>query len=365
MPTFCGITVSLQSQYDALTIPEYPLTDEASPTPKLDDRVDELKKTADVQIPIYQSSQFWLSYTCPPPEDRSFRFYYFKLFIKDRCLVSWGTGEEEDWSGKTVFALYDGGHDFERRRVVEKRGFFFPSRGITGIEEQEMFEVRVFRSIARKREKGVIESFERAAFKDAGFYGGLTKDFSITKIGRLEKGECQRRYTYALLDPVDEPYVVFKYHAQGTNPTHSPSSSSSQDAVVPENEPSDRTGYETGLYRQLSVPPRKQLLLPPDSSDGARSLPVKKIRRGEHALDGDGARGSGASERGNNSEDEPRDWEIEAPSPVKADRTRLERADTPPSARAKNGSISLLRGVIANALRRRDGSGNSGNSEAI
>ncbi|KAK3622838.1 hypothetical protein LTR56_021970 [Elasticomyces elasticus] len=353
MPSLCGINVSLQSQYDALTIPEYPLADDASSMPKLDDRVDELKKTADVQIPIYQSSQFWLSYTCPPaPEGCTFRFYYFKLFVKDRYLVSWGTGEEEDWSGKTVFGLYDGGHDFERRRVVEKRGFFFPSRGITGIKEQEMFEVRVFRSIARKREKGVIESFERAAFKDAGFY--------ITKIGRLEKGEYQRRYTYALLDPVDEPYVVFKYHAQGATPTHSPSSSSSQDAVVPENEPSDRTGSETGLYRRLSVPPRKQLLLPPDSSDGARSLPVKKFRRSEHALDGDGARGSGASERGNHIEDEPRDWDIETPSPVKAERIRLERADTPPSARAKNGSISLLRGVIANALRRRDGSGNSG-----
>ncbi|KAK4961529.1 hypothetical protein LTR10_002019 [Elasticomyces elasticus] len=338
MPSLCGINVSLQSQYDALTIPEYPLADDASSMPKLDDRVDELKKTADVQIPIYQSSQFWLSYTCPPaPEGCSFRFYYFKLFVKDRCLVSWGTGEEEDWSGKTVFGLYDGGHDFERRRVVEKRGFFFPSRGITGIKEQEMFEVRVFRSIARKREKGVIESFERSAFKDAGFY--------ITKIGRLEKGEYQRHYTYALLDPVDEP--------------------SSQDAVVPENEPSDRIGSETGLYRRLSVPPRKQLLLPLDSSDGARSLPVKKIRRSEHALDGDGARDSGASERGNHIEDEPRDWEIETPSPVKAERIRLERADTPPSARAKNGSISLLRGVIANALRRRDGSGNSGNSEAI
>ncbi|KAK5708017.1 hypothetical protein LTR97_000557 [Elasticomyces elasticus] len=358
MPSLCGINVSLQSQYDALTIPEYPLADEASSTPKLDDRVNELKKTADVQIPIYQSSQFWLSYTCPPaPEDCSFRFYYFKLFVKDRCVVSWGTGEEEDWSGKTVFALYDGGHDFERRRVIEKRGFFFPSRGITGINEQEMFEVRVFRSIARKREKGVIESFERMAFKDAGFY--------ITKIGRLEKGECQRRYSYALLDPVDEPYVVFKYHAQGATPTHSPSSSSSQDAVVPENEPSNRTGSETGLYRRLSVPPRKQLLLPPDSSHGAQSLPVKKVRRVEDALNGDGSRRSGASEVGNQSEDESRDWEVETPSPVKADRIRLERPDTPPSARAKNGSISLLRGVIANALRRRDGSGNSGNSEAI
>ena len=36
------------------------------------------------------------------------------------------SGEQENWRGKTIFGLYDAGTDFEGKRVVEKRGLFFP-----------------------------------------------------------------------------------------------------------------------------------------------------------------------------------------------------------------------------------------------
>jgi len=183
MPTLRGISIALQSQYDALSIPEYTLSGHAIPDPySLASEVatpsasgsgntgtGEEHDTIDVQVPVYQSSQFWVSCSCPPPSsDGSFRFWSFKLFIGSQCLVSWGTSERENWSGKTMFALYDGGTDFERRRVVEKRGLFFPDRGSTRTHDGVALSIKVFRSVARKREKASIDAFDPKAYKGAG-----------------------------------------------------------------------------------------------------------------------------------------------------------------------------------------------------
>ena len=39
----------------------------------------------------------------------------------------------------------------------------------------------------------------------------LTYNPSFTSLGEVKKGDKQRMYKYALIDPVDEPYVTFKY----------------------------------------------------------------------------------------------------------------------------------------------------------
>ena len=188
----------------------------------------------------------------------------------------------------------------------------------------------------------------------------------------MSDGERGRRYTYALLDPVDKPYVVFKYHAQtGTTPSESPLlGMTSADAKVVQASSGPVSSSKTAvdltaglLRRDLAVPPRGPREQGPKSGHG--TLPVPIMKRGRRKNSGDGLGGNhpfsihGSANQ--DSADAPRSvWEIKTPSPVKTDRVRFERASTPPSARAKNGSISLLRGVIANALRRRDGSGGGG-----
>ncbi|KAK0783597.1 hypothetical protein LTR59_011733 [Friedmanniomyces endolithicus] len=417
MPTTRGISFSLLSQYDARALPESPLPilDQVTGRPQVrveakderpgprrqdeDGTVDQDEQThiTAVTIPIYPGSQFWMSYRCPRPpaplppsstsetataNDNSFRFWYFKVFAagrggKDVCLVSWGVGEREEWSGKTVLALFEG----RRRGDLEKRGFFFAAagarggygggggvEGVGGAVGEAMLEVRVYRSWARKRERSsggaAVGGFEEAAFREVGF--------EVPRIGRLSDGERGRRYTYALLDPVDKPYVVFKYHAQtGTTPSESPLlGMTSADAKVVQASSGPVSSSKTAvdltaglLRRDLAVPPRGPREQGPKSGHG--TLPVPIMKRGRRKNSGDGLGGNhpfsmhGSSNQ--DSADAPRsDWEIKTPSPVKTDRVRFERASTPPSARAKNGSISLLRGVIANALRRRDGSGTSG-----
>ncbi|KAK1075392.1 hypothetical protein LTR74_000354 [Friedmanniomyces endolithicus] len=350
-----------------------------------------------VSIPVYPNSQFWMSYRCPRPpaplppsstsetatgNDNSFRFWYFKVFAagrggKDVCLVSWGVGEREDWSGKTVFALFEG----RRKGGLEKRGFFFAAagarggygggggvEGVGGAVGEAMLEAMVYRSWARKRERSsggaAVGGFEEAAFREVGF--------DIPRIGRLGDDERGRRYTYALLDPVDKPYVVFRYYAQGTTtPPNSPllglTSLEAEDVQarsaavsVPEGAVDETPGR---LHRRLPVAPRG----PREQhvKSGHAKVPVTIMKRGHRESSGAGLEDEAPSSMyGNtasgNADAQPSKWEIKTPSPVKTDRVRFERASTPPSARAKNGSISLLRGVIANALRRRDGSGSSG-----
>ncbi len=149
MPTYKGINLILHSQYDAVTIPE-----RSSPAPD--------NNLIEIAVPNLPHSQFWLSYVCEPPRDDSFSFYFFKLFVQHRCVLSWGSGPNERWTGKTVFGFSDAGTDFEGRRVVAKTGFFFPA-----FSDGEGLEVRVFRARARKRE---VVRFGRL---DEGGKGGL------------------------------------------------------------------------------------------------------------------------------------------------------------------------------------------------
>ena len=111
-------------------------------------------------------------------------------------MLSWGVSEEEDWQGKVVCGFWDAGTDFEGKRVVEKRGLFFPQDEEAG----GGFEIRVFRAKARRREEVKHEMFQED--------GSALK---LTAIGRKKKGERQRFYTYALVDPREAPFVTFRY----------------------------------------------------------------------------------------------------------------------------------------------------------
>ena len=158
MPTYRSITLSLTSQYDVLTIPEYPppshpLDPFASLIPTL---IDQATSCVTVFVPTYPASQFWLSYSIAPPHPPR-ALYYFKLFLGGRELVSWGVGEEDGWKGRVVFALFEDvrGRGLFRQSLIERRAFYFGPeighRGHTVHDMNEIMEVRVFRSKARLR----------------------------------------------------------------------------------------------------------------------------------------------------------------------------------------------------------------------
>ena len=159
MPTHRSISIELESQY-GLAIPEVLSSASRKPVPISG-------RTITTSIPTLPSSQFWICYSCPlPPPPKpggdETRFYYFKLYVSGRNVLSWGVGEQENWRGKTIFGLYDAGTDFEGKRVVEKRGLFFPEA--KKMDDEGGFEIRVFRAKARKREEtsyDVFNQFER------------------------------------------------------------------------------------------------------------------------------------------------------------------------------------------------------------
>lgn len=171
MPTYRGISISLQSQYDALTLPEFgpPQASQAETPPRrryTDGRSPSSfsclapPRIAVVYVPIYSGSQFWINYACPVTDDKETKYFYFKLFIKGRCLLSWGVGEEEHLSGRVTFAIFDGGVDFHGKRVLEKRSFFFQNADAIQSRGGTNFEIQTFRSKARKREPAKFERFD-------------------------------------------------------------------------------------------------------------------------------------------------------------------------------------------------------------
>ena len=185
MPTFRSITLSLQSQHDAALLPEETIHPHPNTPPTNPATPSARTTTVTARVPTYPSSRFWICYSCPAPPPPAFsssssdnvpRFYFFKLYVGGRCLLSWGVGERDAWCGKTGFGLYDGGTDFEGRRVVVRRGFFFPSSSLvegegagSGSGSGGGFEVRVFRSFARRRERGVeVERFEDQGMEEGG-----------------------------------------------------------------------------------------------------------------------------------------------------------------------------------------------------
>ena len=105
MPTYRSISLKLISIFDLLVIGEYPPpsqpSDPFSTAPQL---IDTTTATVSTYIPNYPGSQFWLAYAIAPPYPPN-ALYYFKLLVNGVEVVSWGVDEEDEFKGKTMFAL--------------------------------------------------------------------------------------------------------------------------------------------------------------------------------------------------------------------------------------------------------------------
>ncbi|KAI9770071.1 MAG: hypothetical protein M1840_003521 [Geoglossum simile] len=156
MPTYRSITLSLISQYDFQSIPEYHLpSDDPSPPIGISDPnskihgdpkeayspADDSNHSIGVCAPIFPNSQFWLSFDAVRPAFPT-EYYFFKFFVDGKHFNSWGIGEESDWRGKMVFGLFANKYD-----QIERRNLTFGS----GVGLSGMIEVKVFRCFGRKR----------------------------------------------------------------------------------------------------------------------------------------------------------------------------------------------------------------------
>ncbi|KAL9005266.1 MAG: hypothetical protein Q9188_001935 [Gyalolechia gomerana] len=226
MPVYRNITINLVSQFDILNIPEYAppaaLDDPFSASPALVDN-----SLVSCYIPIYPLSQFWLSYSISAPHPPK-ALYYFKLFINDACVVSWGCGEENGFKGKTMYGLYDSGERWMGEPGIDARVFSFASEATTNRPMNntlgQVMEVRVYRARGRKRTKPDLKDFQDVIARPRtqsqtpqpkssrnqrrNIKGGI----SMLNAGMLPDDHPQRYYTFSLLDPLDLPFATFRWY---------------------------------------------------------------------------------------------------------------------------------------------------------
>ncbi|KAL9639943.1 MAG: hypothetical protein Q9164_000612, partial [Protoblastenia rupestris] len=220
MPTYRSITLSLISQYDILTIPEYaPPTYPNDPFSTAPTLVDTEHCLVSVYIPTYPSSQFWLSYSISPPHPPKL-LYYFKLYINGQETVCWGCGEDDGYKGKTMFGLYDTGITRGKKPVIEHRVLCFtPLRAEDDVAPNSLsnvMEIRVFRAKGRKRVSPELRPFHgppsdaKDGKQKAPRQNAMSDGIDLVNAGILPHKHPRRFYKYALLDPLDQPFATFR-----------------------------------------------------------------------------------------------------------------------------------------------------------
>ena len=183
MPTYRTITISLVSQFDIMTIPEYAPpkvpNDPFSEAPIL---VDTVKSLVSVYIPTYPSSQFWIYYSIAPPYPPK-AVFYFKLFLNRSCVVSWGCGERDNYKGRTMFAMSDSVQSWMGHPNIERRAMCFvsPEQSANTVHASNSFEdfmeLKVYRSKGRKRIQPILESLGLASRGRNKTLQGSIEDF--------------------------------------------------------------------------------------------------------------------------------------------------------------------------------------------
>ncbi|KAJ4361806.1 hypothetical protein N0V83_010747 [Neocucurbitaria cava] len=219
MPTYRSINIALHSQFDVETLPEYHPAARAEYiargisgfTPEF---ISDSTSTCSVYIPVLPGSNFWISYSVSPPVPDE-HYFLFKLYINGAHIVSWSTGKEERWKGKTMFGLFERPEEQERKSRVEKRVLCFAPPNQSDGEWNDMADVfdehacimiKVLRANGRKRVKREMEEYSKTqhARNDKGIH--------LVNAGRAEAKHPKRFYQFSLIDPIDQPFATFRYY---------------------------------------------------------------------------------------------------------------------------------------------------------
>ncbi|PSN67647.1 hypothetical protein BS50DRAFT_550590 [Corynespora cassiicola Philippines] len=383
MPIYRSINIALHSQFGIEQLPEYrPQSrdyyserDIAANPPLL---VDELTSTCSVYIPVFPSSQFWISYYVSPPVPDE-QHFLFKLYINGIFVFSWGTGIENNWKGKTMFGLYRQGGGANARVRWEKRSLFFspPDRGDgewKGVDdpfdENAHVEIRVHRAHGRRRAPRQSDEYANSEHaKDE-------RAISLMNAGRAGADHPKRFYRFALIDPLDQPFATFRYYYRtwdqveylGLQKVDEQLGEDTELSII---EPylADESVEGEGAQDQA------------DEGSGAGLEPPTYIPQGDSGMEplaGDPWSTPSSLERPPldppsrpppsisrihytpaESEDtidlahRPEDWSIETPSPIQS--LRQEISTPPPGAKRRLAAASLF-GMIKKSLKRRGAS---------
>ena len=218
MPKYRGVEVKVASQITWLPLPEYPSiesNDTVSTT-----RNSESANTVAVTIPIYKGANFYFDYSVDGPHPPS-AIYYFKLSYKDQDLVSWDTTDRVNWAGKTTMALqYIGNDPFTGQSVVQRNQFQFTTNSSTNIHVNgEYMDVTMHR-VEHRKVMNVQASKPMQATPDSINTGGGAMNLQLG--GVLEAAAPKKYYQYQLVDPLDVPYVKFRFYlcTIGKSSTH-------------------------------------------------------------------------------------------------------------------------------------------------
>lgn len=164
MPTYRSINIALHSQFDIEALPEYHPNSKdyyiaSGITGFVPDFVDDARSTCSVYIPVLPGSTFWIDYSVSPPVPQD-HFFLFKLYINGEHVVSWSTGKDEEWKGKTMFGLFESNKSVDGKSGLQKRVLCFTPPGkIDGkrrdvantFDQAARIEIRVHRADGRKR----------------------------------------------------------------------------------------------------------------------------------------------------------------------------------------------------------------------
>jgi hypothetical protein len=166
MPTYRSINIALHSQFGIETLPEYYPPAQAHyaslginrTAPKL---VDDDTATCSVYIPVLPGSIFWIGYSVSPPVPDG-HYFLFKLYVNGAHIVSWSTGKEDKWKGKTMFGLYERAEDEDGKKRVEKRMLCFgPTKDVTdAFDDKSCMVIKVHRAHGRKRMGRDLEEYK-------------------------------------------------------------------------------------------------------------------------------------------------------------------------------------------------------------
>ncbi|KAF1935643.1 hypothetical protein EJ02DRAFT_415428 [Clathrospora elynae] len=219
MPHYRSIEIALHSQFDIETLPEY------HPDPKdhyvargitsfIPELVNNATSTCSVYVPALPGSTFWIGYSVSPPVPAG-HYFLFKLYINGAHIMSWSTGKEEGWKGKTMFALFESPADEDGKKRIERRVLCFvaPDRKDKNwkeagdvFDETQRIEIRVHRADGRKRVERQAEEYGHTQHAKSG------RGISLLNAGRAGPDQPKRFYKFALIDPVDQPFVTFRYY---------------------------------------------------------------------------------------------------------------------------------------------------------
>ncbi|KAH8701316.1 hypothetical protein GQ44DRAFT_831994 [Phaeosphaeriaceae sp. PMI808] len=200
------INVALHSQFDADFIPEYePLPHSINSTKILD----KTPPKCSVYIPTFPGSTFWIEYWISPPVPDD-QYFLFKLYIDGVHIFNWSTGKEEGWSGKTMFGLYERQEDEEGKKRIEKRVLCFTPPNTRAFakgqcKDNVCMEIKVHRAHGRKRVGRRTEEYSKTQ------YAKKAQGIDFINAGRASSEQPKRFYLFALIDPIDRPFVTFRY----------------------------------------------------------------------------------------------------------------------------------------------------------